>query len=516
MKRGIIILIILVVIIGGSIATYTLITPETYTLTEDPAIEVLTVKQDTLLATVNAAGQLEAIDTVNLGFEVNADVIKIYVEEGDLVAEGDLLAELDATDLTEAVELAEIDLTKAQAQLDSLQETPSENDLAAAQFSLESAKANLEILLNGPSDADIKATQTDLDSTKASLQQVLSGPNADSITVALANLRKSEIALRQAQQAYDEVAYDSRAANFQGLTLQQATIDHESALANYNLAIRDAESAEILAGQARVAAAEAKLVNLLATPDPVQIYNAQTQVAQAESALQKLLDGPTNSDMSTAQSNVEAAQIRIDQAKRNLERTKLYSSIAGTVTALNLKEGEAPTNPVAISIADLSTFKLEVEIDEIDIHLIEAGQPTVIALDSLPDNEYTGEVDQISVAPANTTSSIVAYAVTILLNEEDTAFKIGMNVNATIETERLEDIVVIQNRAVQIDRETGKAYVEKLIDDDTTELVEITLGLRDNTVSEVTSGLTVGDTIIIRQVSRRDQLRNAFGGDENN
>jgi hypothetical protein len=85
-----------------------------------------------------------------------------------------------------------------------------------------------------------------------------------------------------------------------------------------------------------------------------------------------------------------------------------------------------------------------------------------------------------------------------------------MNVNATIETERLENAVVVENRAIEFDRATGKAYVEKLVNDQTTERTEVTLGRRSTTVSQILDGVDVGDTIIIRERSRRDELQRAI------
>jgi RND family efflux transporter MFP subunit len=327
-------------------------------------------------------------------------------------------------------------------------------------------------------------------------------------------MRRAEIALKQAQESYDEVAYDSRLANLRAPALEQATIDYETALANFNLAVKEAEDAEILAAQAQVASAEASLQKLLDGADMAQILAAQAQIAQAEATLQKLIEGPSETDLIIAQAAVETAEINLEQAQRNLERTRLYSPLTGTVTRINIKENEPANKPIAISLADLAAFKLEVEIDEIDINRLASRQPVIITLDSLPDEEYTGFVESVGVAPIESaTSGIVAYPVTVVVESQDAPFKIGMNVNATIETERLEDVVVVENRAIQIDRETGKAYVEKVEDDQTIVQVEVTLGQRSNTVSQILSGLEEGDTIAIREKSRREELRRVLSGE---
>ncbi len=516
MKRAITIIVILVAVIGIGAASYVLLTPKTYSVSADKSIETLQVETDTIVATVDAAARLEARNTVNLNFDITGKVAKIYVVEGARVETDTLLAALDTTDLEEAVRLAEIDLARSQAQLDKLLSPPTAADLAAAQSALDSAQANLQNLLNGPSTADREAAQTALDSAQANLQRVLNGPNADSITVAAAGLKKAEIALRQAQDAYNQVAYDSRAANFQGAALEQATIDYETARANYNLAVKNADNADILAAQSQVAQAEANLKKLTDGPDAAQVAAAKSQVAQAKAALQKLLDGPTDADVAISQAAVDAAQVNLEKTRRNLERARLFSPIAGTVTTINIKEDELTAGPVAMVVSDLSAFKMDVEVDEIDINRVAVGQPVVITLDSLPDEEFQGTVDSVAVAPTASSSGIVAYPVTVFVNSQNAPFKIGMNVNATIETERLENVVVVPNRAIQIDRETGKAYVDKVIDDKRIERTEIVLGQRSTTVSQVISGVEAGDTIAIQKSSRREQLRQAIGGGPNN
>jgi len=391
MKRAFTIIGILVAIIGIGIAVSVLLTPKEYSISGHDAIQTVNIQQETIIATVDTAARLQAKDSANISFEVNGKVANIYVKEGSRVEAGTLLADLDLTDLEESVRLAEIDLTRTQAQFDKLLESAGADDLAAAQAGLNSAEDNLQSLQT-PNQTDLDSAELTLASAKASLQRLLDGPNSDSIIVASAGLRRAEIARNQAQDAYNAVSYDSRSASYQGVALEQATIDYETALANYNLAIRDPDNSEILMAQAQVSQAEAAL-DRIKNPSAGQISAAEAQVSQAKAALERLQKGATSTDIAISQAAVDVSQVNLDRAKRNLERARLFSPIDGTVTGINIKEGELPTNPVSIIVSDLSAFKLEVEVDEIDINRIQIGQPVIITLDSLPDEEFTGYVD---------------------------------------------------------------------------------------------------------------------------
>ena len=311
----------------------------------------------------------------------------------------------------------------------------------------------------------------------------------------------------------------------QAAQLEQATIDYETAKANYLLAVKDADEADIAAAGAQLAQAEASLAKLLEDPTALDIASARAQKAQAEASLARLLKDPDQLEVTIAQTAVDAAQVGLDQARLNLVRSLLVAPLDGVVIEVNLKVGESPTTisgdnvggRAAVVIADMSAFHLTVEIDEIDISRIERGQHVTILVDAVPDTEFEGHVSDIAPGPAESSATgIVAYEVTIDLDSDDTRLLPGMTADATTETDRLEDVLVVPNRAVSIDRESGVPVtsVEMIDEQGNPTRVEIELGLRNETVSEVLTGLEEGDQVIIGTQSRRDQLRQAFQGGE--
>ncbi len=73
---------------------------------------------------------------------------------------------------------------------------------------------------------------------------------------------------------------------------------------------------------------------------------------------------------------------------------------------------------------------------------------------------------------------------------------------------------MVPNRAVGIDRTSGDPvpYVEKVNKLGDPARVQIELGLRNDTVSQVIKGLDEGDQIVISGQSRLQQLQQAFQG----
>lgn len=416
--------------------------------------EEFVVEEGTLLAMVNATGMVLPEGQTNLTFNGAGRVAEVLAQEGDFVQAGQVLARLETTDLKIGIQQAELALATAQTQLLRLQGPPSEHDIASAEAALESARASYNRLLAGPSKEEIKVART--------------------------NLEQAEASLKQAQAAYDQVADRPDITMLpQSLQLEQATIAYEAAQANFELTTRQPTAAEIAA--------------------------ARSTVVQAESSLARLQEGVSEEEILLAQLQVEQAQLSLQQAQRQLEGTQLLAPHAGTITMVGIKVGELAGGQPAFVLTDLSRFHVEVNVDEIDIGRVAVGQPVSITLDALPGERLAGEIDQIA-ATAQMDTGIVSYQVTVRLAPSGAPLRTGMTANVDIVTESRENVLLVPNRFVSIDRLTGKTFVDQLAGIQI-QPVEIQVGLRDETYSEVLAGLERGDTIVLVQESSQDQLR---------
>jgi HlyD family secretion protein len=147
-------------------------------------------------------------------------------------------------------------------------------------------------------------------------------------------------------------------------------------------------------------------------------------------------------------------------------------------------------------------------VDEIDIGPVAVGQRVSVTLDALPGISLGGQVDRIAKT-AQFDSGIAAYNVTVQLDPTEAPLRVGMTANVDIVTERREDILLVPNRFVRIDRTTGQASVDRLVGDEI-QPTEIQIGLRDETFSQVLAGLEDGDVVVLVRESSREQLRRAM------
>lgn len=440
-----------------------------------PDYEPVPVKRGDILATVSATGVVLPEREVNLAFSSTGTISAVNVEVGQQVKGGDVLATLDAVDLQLAVKQAEVGVQQAQAQLQQLREVANTADVAAAEAALTSA-------------------QQGLTSAQAAYQETLKGPDKDTLAAAQAQVAQAAVQLQQAQQAYDRVKDRPDVAMLpQSVQLQNATIALDTAQAQYRAAEKSVTNAQVAAARSQVTAAEA-------------------QVAQAQANLDKLQRGTSEGQLAIARAGVDQAMLSLQVAQRRLDNARLLAPWGGVVTQVSIVSGgqAAPAQP-AIRLADNSKFHLDVQVDEVDIAGIKPGQTVNMEIDALPDQKLTGKVARVSPASTTTSTGGVSYNVRLDIDSTNAPLLGGMSATATIIADTRPNVLLVPNRAIQLDRETGKAFVERVVGTDLLR-TEVQLGLRDEQFSEVRDGVSEGDTLAIRNRSGQDQLRSLFMG----
>ena len=214
---------------------------------------------------------------------------------------------------------------------------------------------------------------------------------------------------------------------------------------------------------------------------------------------------------------MDQADIAVRQAQLALTNTELIASISGVVSDINIRANEIPTPGLpAIVLTDTSDFHVELNVDEIDIAQLAVGQPALITIDALADTELSGTVSQIDpvagsggLTPSN---AIVTYRVTITLDPTDAPLRPGLTAAVTITTDEARDVIVLPNRVIHLDQQTGQPYVE-VIEDGIPQRRDIVIGLRSEQFSEIVSGLEVGEQLAVRRINTSDVLRQQmFGG----
>ena len=142
---------------------------------------------------------------------------------------------------------------------------------------------------------------------------------------------------------------------------------------------------------------------------PQDVENADSRARQAGARF----------DAQSARVDAAAAALRVAQA--NLENTYVRAPFSGTVLRKEAEVGEvvAPsvggglTRGAVVTMADLATLEVEVDVNEAYIARVHSGQQARITLDAYPDTAFRGAVRQI-IPTADRQRATVQVKVSIL------------------------------------------------------------------------------------------------------
>ncbi len=450
-----------------------------------------------LEANATAGGSLMPARAAVLNAPTVGRVVSVDVRPGQTVNAGDPLLTLDTTDLELNRLSAELDVRQAEASLADLLAPPTAAEMAAAEATVAGAEAQLADLLAGPTEAELASLETSLRSAQSGLASANAELVRSQSAVTDADIRSAEAALaaaqlqlKSAQQANEDLT--NQATDQQLRSAEQAVASAQARLADLRTG-NDTAAAQssVGAAAARLESAQADYDRQVGGPTAAQVASAEAQLADAQASLSTLRDGPTQAEIDAAEAALAQARLTLADAEAALAEATLTAPFAGVLAAVNVQPGEIASGPVA-ELVDLGSLEVVLQVDEIDVGSLSVGQPATVTLDSYPDTEIAAEVASIASAATTNASGLVTYDVRLRLDETALPLLAGMTANADLVTAEKQDVLLVPNSAIQVDRTNG-TYSVYLINGESIEQVPVTIGLRDSRFTEITSGLSAGD-----------------------
>ncbi|HQA06629.1 MAG TPA: efflux RND transporter periplasmic adaptor subunit [Syntrophomonadaceae bacterium] len=171
----------------------------------------------------------------------------------------------------------------------------------------------------------------------------------------------------------------------------------------------------------------------------LKLQQIETELKVAKAQLNLLQAGNRPATIEAAQAEVERSRAVLQASQAMLDDLKLISPLSGTVVSRNYEPGEYVTAGAAlVTIADLSSMWIKVYVPTVDLPRIYLGQPVAVTV-SGSNQTFAGTVSHIATQGEFTPKTIqtekertnVVYAVKILLDEPDNILKPGMPADVT-------------------------------------------------------------------------------------
>lgn len=488
LRRLLFILVVIAIVIGG-FRLYRQNQAEAQNASQPLVVDRVVVESGDLTVTVSATGAIAPIRQVPLLFELVAPVREILVGEGQPVVKGDILARLNTSDYEATLFDAQVALDLQQVAFNALTSPAREEDIAVAQAAVNAAQAAVNAaystsLSQNQTAEEIARLQVELAGNQLWQAQLQRDAALTSSTVPLLDINNLPAEI------IDNVPPE---------ILNEVVTNINNLLSGFNSQVNPAQfdvqlnqiGGNVEIAQSNYAAAQNRPLNTSS------LSTAQVGLLQAQQTLNRLLNGATPEDIELAEIDLQRARIALRQAELLLDRTQLRAPFDGIIAKNNLNVGELPpTTLPAFILMDVSNFVVDLPVDETDVVKVTTGQRVTFTLDALPDAQITGVVERVSLTPTRI-GSLVTYIVRVRLDPTKAPIRVGMSVTARIATQELTDVALVPNRYIRIDRTTQQAFVTVERGQGRFEEIEIQIGARNERVTQVISGISVGDVVVL-------------------
>lgn len=324
---------------------------------------------------------------------------------------------------------------------------------------------------------------------------------------------------------------------------------------NFEAAVQQSE-ASLNQQKANLASSEASLARAKATFQRAkQDYDRQEKlwgervISEADWQLAQQNYAVAESDLKSAEKSVDAAryivkssEASLSQQRENLRRTTVTAPMSGTVSKLNVEQGETVLGTQQFQgteimrIADLNQMEVRVDVNENDIIRVSLGDTAIIDVDSYShlEKEFKGIVTAIANTANDKASAdaVTEFEVRIKILNSSYAdlvkegnrypFRPGMTASVEIITQRKDNVLSVPLSAVTTrdpnKKKPGRGNDEgeeqastddekKAIKEETKEvvfvnengtakMVEVETGISDYENIEITKGLTIDQKVV--------------------
>jgi HlyD family secretion protein len=317
---------------------------------------------------------------------------------------------------------------------------------------------------------------------------------------------------------------------------------YERTVASYN-----AQKASVAGAEQQIIQAQVNLKNIEARfkrnqslyKDKV-ISAAEFDAAQAEYQTAKSNLESARQSLVGAKFGLQQSGAGVKEASDNLARTNIYAPVDGIVSKLNVEKGERVvgtaqmTGTEIMTIANLSSMEVNVEVNENDINRLSLGDTAVIEVDAFMDKKFKGIVTEIASSASvvgTSADQVTNFAVKIRILPESygtltnkgnssSPFKPGLSATVDIQTERTRGLIVpIQSVTIREEEKSKDSKVDGPAKDEEEQKkkdktkpkakeyvfvveagkvkqIEVKTGIQDDQNIIIISGLKVGQQVV--------------------
>jgi multidrug efflux pump subunit AcrA (membrane-fusion protein) len=147
---------------------------------------------------------------------------------------------------------------------------------------------------------------------------------------------------------------------------------------------------------------------------------------------------------------------------------------------------------------------MDVSLSESDIGSVKIGQAATVTVNAASGQQFAAHVTAIGVLPSSSgSSSAVSYPVTLLLDQSSSSLKAGMSATA--------DIVTATTSGITVPTQALTGTTVTVVKNGKRSTRTVTTGLTGDSSTQIVSGLSSGDQVVVRSATVTPTSSSATG-----
>lgn len=258
------------------------------------------------------------------------------------------------------------------------------------------------------------------------------------------------------------------------------------------------------------------------------VETAKAAVANARAAIDtaKAAIATADANINSEQAALRKSQTNVNTAEEDLSYTTIRAPISGTVVSITTEQGTTvnanQTAPTIVTLADLSTVRINAQISEADVINVKADMPVYFNIIGNPDQKFDSTLKALEPAPevisdTSTTDAAIYYVGYIEVPNTERRFRIDMTAQVYIVIDQAKNALLIPSAALQPVGKKDKAGAANTAPNDDPnvktanvrvlkadgQVVDqtVTTGINNRVNVQILSGLKEGDEVILGEES---------------
>ncbi len=229
--------------------------------------------------------------------------------------------------------------------------------------------------------------------------------------------------------------------------------------------------------------------------ESLEVTIKQAQLSQAATQVPSMSAG----NVTQLETQLSETKASLNQAQDVLNATTIESPINGIVSQINAEENAAavPSTPLAV-VVNLNPIKATFQVNSFQISQLKKEQEVKITFDGV-DGTFDGKLNAI---PPTANEQTGSFLIEIPLDNKDLKIKGGMKATATIQTDVIENAIIVPKESIVYGDEETFVYIPQ---GKKVKQVNVELGTETSDNIQITSGLSKGDQVITKGKDRLNE-----------